>query len=580
MNSWLTVLTAALSIALVAGCGPPPEGERGGGDVTVLTGPRFWTGDARTPWAEGLVVEQGRVVALAGPDELRRALAGGGIVRELPGAVAVPGLTDAHAHLLGYGLGQRRAQLVGAENLAATLERVQAFAAAHPDDRWVLGRGWDQNDWVDTAWPDAKQLDQVVPERPAALRRIDGHALWVNTAALEAAGIDAETPDPPGGRIVRDEQGAPTGILVDAAMSLVTDELPPPSDQERREALELAGERLLAEGLTGVHDMGMDAATWQALRELAGIGRFPLRITAYAAAEGELAEKLVRAGPQAEGRLRLLGIKLYADGALGSRGARLLEPYADEPGHRGLWVLSPEVLTGRVRETMAAGLQPAVHAIGDAANRAVLEAVAAAVEHVPTASPPSPAARPRIEHAQVLDPGDIERWAAIAATLRERLGGRAETGAGIVASMQPTHATSDMPWVGERLGPDRLAGAYAWRSLSERGVPLALGSDFPVERSDPRAGLYAAVTRQDAGGQPPGGFRPSERLTLEQALHGFTAGAAWAAFQEDELGRLAPGYWCDLTVFGRNPWDEPPQRLLDNPVVATVIAGQVVWQGP
>ncbi len=545
-----------LGLAFLApGCGGPGPG--GEGDVTILTGVRFWTGDPERPFAEGLLVEEGRIRALLSREEIPRALAHGGKVVQLPGKLAVPGLVDAHGHLLGYGLARRRADLVGARTLAEAIERVRAFAAAHQDDPWVLGRGWDQEDWPDHAWPTAERLEEAVPGRPCALWRVDGHALWVNRTALREAGIDARTPDPPGGKILRAPNGEPTGILLDAAEELVTAKIPPPSPQLAEEILADVGRDLLAKGLAGFHAMSVTKVEWDALARLSRTGRFPLRVWAYAEWGDPLAEEALATGPRDEGRLHLVGVKLFADGALGSRGARLLEPYADDPGNRGIWVTPPEELERRIRAAMERGLQPAVHAIGDAANHELLGIYRRLLgEH-----PEREALRPRVEHAQVVPPGDISLFGKLP----------------VVASMQPTHATSDMPWAKERLGAARLAGAYAWRSILAAGGHLAFGSDVPVESCDPRLGLWAAVTRQDLAGNPPGGWLPEQRLTLPEALAAFSAGAAWAVRREDDLGRLAPGYLADLTVFDRDivraVEEGNPRVLLDARVTATVIGG-------
>lgn len=525
------------------------------GDVTLLVGPRFWTGLHERPWAHGVAVQEGRVVALLDREGVGRAAARGVEIRRLAGELATPGLVDAHAHIHPFGAMQQEVDLTGVRTLKQALERVARFASSHPGQGWILGRGWDQNDWPSGVWPTADDLERAVPDRPCALSRIDGHALWVNRTALERAGIDDLTPDPPGGRILRNDDGQATGILIDAADELVRDHVPEPTDRQIETALETAAERLLAVGLTGVHDMGLDERVWSAMVRLAKSGRFPLRVHGYAVAGDPLADRVIDEGPLVEGRLSVVGVKVWADGALGSRGARLLEPYSDEPGTRGVWVTAPEDIERIVSQTAEAGLQPAVHAIGDAANRTVLDIY----ERVyPDGAPGS--APPRLEHAQILAPEDLPRVASL----------------GVVASMQPTHATSDMPWVEGRLGEARLEGGYAWRTLLEQGALLAFGSDFPVESIDPRKGLYAAITRQDAEGQPPGGWRPSERLTPEQALRAFTEGAARAVGAGGELGRLSPGSWCDVTVFEQD-WLSAgePGRLLDAGVSSVVVAGEV-----
>ncbi|MDH3284889.1 MAG: amidohydrolase [Acidobacteriota bacterium] len=547
-------LSAVATAAALAACDAGPTIDPG--DVTIFTGPRFWTGEPEAPYVAGLLVSRGRIAAVLTDEEVRREAALGGTIVQLPGKVAVPGLVDAHAHLLGYGLAARRADLVGARTLEETLARVSAHAAAHPKDRWVLGRGWDQNDWPGKAWPDADRLEEAVPGRPSALTRVDGHALWLNRTALAAAGIGTGTPDPAGGAILRDAAGRPTGILIDAATSVVEDIVPPPDERQIEDALELAGRRLASLGLTGVHDMGMTGDVWRALQRLSEQGRFPLRVHAYAGAGTDLARQHLRTGPVETGRLKLTGIKLYADGALGSRGARLLAPYEDQHETHGLWVTPPDELRRLTAEAAKAGLQPAIHAIGDAANHAALDLL----EELAAEDPALLQLRPRIEHVQILDPADLPRLAEL----------------GVVASMQPTHATSDMPWAEERLGPDRLAGAYAWRRVLDSGALLAFGSDFPVESADPRLGLYAAVTRQDAEGRPAGGWLPEERLTAREALDAFTIGAATAVGEEDEAGRIRVGSRCDLTVFAADPLKLSAERLREIEVAAVVVGGETV----
>jgi len=555
-------LVSGIAMALaVTGCGgsgqPAPASQ-----VEVLTGPRFWTGIPARPWADALVVDGGKIERLLDHAELGQLVAAGAAVRRLPGALAVPGLVDAHGHLTSYAMTARRAGLTGARTVDEALERVRAFAEAHPDDAWILGRGWDQNDWPGRAWPDAERLEQVVPGRPVALTRIDGHAMWVNRTALAAAGIDAATPDPPGGKIHRDDAGRPTGILIDRAEELVQEVIPPPSPQIVEQALADAVPKLLAMGLTGVHDMDTDAlgygGGWREMRALAAAGKFPLRVNAYASTDSTLFRELLERGPQTDGRLRAIGVKLYLDGALGSRGARLLAPYADDRGNIGLWLTEPSAVASHVRQARAAGLQTAIHAIGDAANRAALDIYE---QEGRGAVRPGDVLRPRIEHVQVIAPADLPRFREL----------------GVIASMQPTHATSDMPWAEDRLGAERIAGAYAWRSLLDAGSPLAFGSDFPIESPDPRLGLYAAVTRQDLNGMPPGGWRPEERLTLQQALAAFAAGAAYAAGQEADLGTLGPGRWADMTIFEENLFELPAAVLPTAAVAATVIEGETVY---
>ncbi|MFN7965322.1 MAG: amidohydrolase family protein [Acidobacteriota bacterium] len=376
-----TPLLVWLGLCLLAGCTRPNDSLPM--ETTIVTGPRFWTGDPSHAWADGLLVSQGKIVRTVEHSEMARLLARGGTVLTLPGVLAVPGLVDSHAHLVGYAMGKREVELTGAATLDETLERIRSFAQQHPQDAWIVGRGWDQTDWPDKAWPNADQLQKIVSDRPAALSRVDGHAMWVNRAALASAKIDANTPDPPGGKIHRDAQGKPTGILIDNAITLVERQIPAPSDAVVEEALAAAANDLLAVGLVGVHDMGANDQLVNALAHLAKLNRWPLRVTGYASEGSSLHQRLLKDGPFVAGRVSIPGVKLYADGALGSRGARLLAPYADEPSSQGLWITEPPALQAQVEQLVQHGLQPAIHAIGDAANRAVLDAYQAAAQKSP-----------------------------------------------------------------------------------------------------------------------------------------------------------------------------------------------------
>jgi predicted amidohydrolase YtcJ len=558
------ILTAC-ALALCAGlggaaCGGGPEHRAGDrrparpADL-VLRGGVVVTMDPARPRAAALAVRGGRVVRVGADAEVTALVGPETHVVELAGAAVVPGLTDAHAHLMGLGLAARRVDLVGTTSYREVVRRVGEAARAREPGAWVLGRGWDQNDWRETGLPRHAELSDELPDRPVCLTRIDGHAVLVNGRALELAGIGADTPDPAGGEIIRDEGGQPTGVLVDNAIDLVARLIPPAGREERAAAL-IEGARLCAEaGLTGVHDAGVSPADAALIVELAAAGKLPLRVYVMLAGSPGRLEPWFAQGPRTGlggGLVDVRAVKLMGDGALGSRGAWLLGDYADRPGHRGAAVTSPAALERAARAAHAAGFQVCTHAIGDAANRAALDVYERVL------GPRAPAARWRIEHAQVIHPRDIVRFARL----------------GVIASMQPTHATSDMPWAGERLGRGRLVGAYAWRKLLDAGAALAFGSDFPVESHDPRLGLYAAVTRQDARGEPKGGWLPGERLQAEEALRAFTVGAAHAAFREHELGRIAPGYLADLTVFDRDPTAVEPHALPRLRVLRRFLAGR------
>jgi predicted amidohydrolase YtcJ len=518
----------------------------------VIEGGVVWTGDAERPRADAIAIAGTTILAVGDAAAMRSLAAPDAAVLDLSGGMAVPGLCDAHAHLVGLGQSLEVVDLRGARSIDDVLARLRASA---PKTGWVLGRGWDQNLWPDAAMPSHAPLTAAFPDRPVWLRRVDGHAGWANRALLEHAKIDRTTKSPDGGEILRDGDGNPTGVLVDAAMGLV---VPPAASTADVRRWILAGAAHATErGLTGVHEMGIGPDTDAIYRELASAGELRMRVHAYAD-EDWLVNGLGDREPDAvrpDAAYLLRGVKLYADGALGSRGAALLADYADRPGHRGLMQHPVDTLRERVGACIRGGWQIATHAIGDAANRAVLDAYAGALANAPRQD-----RRLRIEHCQIVDLRDIARFAEI----------------GVVASMQPTHATSDMAWVPARIGDTRLAGAYAWRRFLEAKVALAFGSDFPVERVDPIHGLFAAITRQDEHGQPPGGWLPDQKLTLSEALAAFTTGAAFAGHRDDHLGILRAGMQADITCFA-TPLDErDPAALRDAKIRATIVAGRRV----
>ena len=508
----------------------------------VLRGGAILTGDAARPRAHAVAVRGGVIVAVGDDADVTKLVGAKTRVVELAGRTVVAALTDAHAHLVGLGLGASEIDLRGCGSADDCAHRVERDFDSGRGRRgqWVLGRGWDQNRFPDATFPTHRALDKIV--NPVFVERVDGHAGWANAAAMRLAHVDRATEDPPGGRIVRDAAGAPTGVFVDNAKALIEHVIPPPTAAEVEAAILRAQELALAEGLTEVHEMGIGHDTVDAYRRLVADGRLKLRVYALAAADD--AVTLLMHPPEAPRRLALFtlrGIKIYADGALGSRGAALLAPYSDDPQNRGLTLTAGDKIERAARAAVKSGWQIAVHAIGDGANRAVLDAYQKAGA--------GPAQRFRIEHAQVVALDDIPRFAKL----------------GIIASMQPTHATSDSPWAEARLGKERLRGAYAWRRMLDAGVTLAFGSDFPVEAVSVVAGLRAAVER--------GGWTVGERLTLEEALRAFTTGAAFAAFEEAWRGSATPGMAADLTVF-----DGPPATLLRARVDATIVGGRVVYE--
>jgi len=460
--------------------------------------------------------------------------------------ILTAGFVDAHAHPAGLGRALSELDLRGIDTLAATVDTVRAA----PGAGWITGRGWDQNDWTDAAgrWPTYADLDAVHADRPVAVRRVDGHAMWLNSAALAEVGISEDTPDPPGGRLIRDGQGRPTGVLVDTAMGLV--DLPDPDATERRRRQEIAVRRMTEVGLTGAHSMGVGDETLAIWEAMDAEGALPVRLWLYLSPESEAAERLLTSGPWSGERVSVVGIKAFADGALGSRGAHLSAPYADAPDHSGTPIDSLEELTELATRLLKVDASLAVHAIGDAGVSTALDAFEAARKAVPDSAAPL-----RLEHAQVVHPNDVPRFAAL----------------DVVASMQPTHCTSDMPWAPARLGEERVTWAYAWRTLADAGATLAFGSDFPVEKVDPNLGVWAATRRSEPStALPVGGWSPEQALSLTETVAAFTSGAAVAVRADDRLGKLEPGHIADLTLWNAEadgPWTP----------AATVVGGKLVW---
>lgn len=504
-----------------------------------------------------LVGDDGKVLAILPRGAAEPKLAAGDFKLDAKGRTLIPGLIDAHGHVMSLGLGLLALDLSTTTSLADAQTKIAAQAAKDTSIGWIRGTGWNQVNWGLNRMPTAAELDAASGPRPAWLYRVDGHAGWANSAALKAAGITKTTKDPAGGRILRDAAGNPTGVLVDAAMALVDKVAPPPSAGERENALEAALAQLASVGLTGVHDMGTLPEDWALFRSFGDDGRLTARITSYAAGmESMTAISPLRPTPWLyDDRLKLQGIKLMTDGALGSRGAWLLKPYSDEPATRGLQMMDDTKQKNLFSRANYFGYQIAAHAIGDAANRQALDSFA---EITPTYGDRF---RNRIEHAQVIDVADIPRFAALK----------------IIASVQPTHATSDKAMAGDRLGDMRLEGAYAWASLRKAGVHLALGSDFPVEPSNPFYGLHAAVTRQDRNGQPPEGWRADQAMTLQQAFAGFTADAAFAGNAERLVGTLEPGRWADFILLDRDLFAIAPAELFQVNVEETWLGGRRVF---
>lgn len=546
MLGWLVSCGSVRGSAATENVVPSAAGPQRIADRVILGGDVRTMNDA-SPHAEAIAIAGGNIVAVGTDAEMRAWIGANTEVMQLAGETVTPGLVDAHAHLMGLGADLETISLREATSSTDAAARVAASEQAKttPGDGWLFGRGWDQNRWSDREFPHRRALDQALPGRAIMLRRVDGHAAWVSSEALRRAGITKATRDPSGGKIVRDRRGEPTGVLIDNAMELVDRVIPSPTRDDMRRHIARGARAAIEAGLTGVHEMGIGPGAAAIYNELASAGELPLRVSAYVAAEVR-----PKGPPTYRGeRFEMRGVKLFVDGALGSRGARLKADYSDDPGNRGLWVMTPDALTAAIAAAHRDGWQIATHAIGDAGNAAVLDALT-------TLSPR--ALRPRIEHAQVVDVADIARFAEL----------------GVIASMQPTHATSDMPWAEARVGAARLPGAYAWRRMMDAKIALAFGSDVPVEDVRPVLGLFAAVTRQDVSGSPSGGWLPDQRLTLNEAIAAFTRGAAFASFHETERGQLAPGFAADVTVFDRALGDAIAPTT---GIRATIVDGDVVF---
>ena len=530
--------------------------------TTVLTAARIHTMDGTQPLAQAMAYDaSGKILAVGSTGELQARYPQARRL-DVGSATVVPGLIDAHAHVGGLGFAMMSADLVGTASKAEVLARLRENAKGLKPGEWLVGRGWDQNDWPEKTFPNAADLDAAFPDRPVWLSRIDGHAGWANSAAMRAVKRDlAGSWQPDGGSIHRDAAGKPNGIFIDNAMLLLEEARPASSEATAERALVLGMQAAVAHGLTGVHDAGISLDELHRYQRLADRGAMPLRI--YAMADGNAAalESLCANGlyRHASGRLQMRAVKLYADGALGSRGAAMLEDYSDDHGNRGLLLMSAQELADASAKAKRCGVQAATHAIGDRGNRLTLDTYAQALGTDATGDH-----RWRVEHAQILAPADLSRFA----------------GMHVIASMQPTHATSDMPWAQERVGTQRIVGAYAWRQLRDSGARLAFGSDFPVESVDPRLGLYSAVSRADGEGKPAGGWMPQEKLTAYEALRAFTLDAAYAGFAESELGSLAPGKRADFVVLAQDPLAVPDAALKALTVLATYVDGKAVYEAP
>lgn len=549
----------AFLLALVVGASLPASAQQTPADLVVTNG-RIYTADAARPVVDAMAIRGGRVI-FVGDRAGAKALTGASTqLLDLDGLTVIPGMTDAHAHVLGLGQALRNVELVGTTSYEGVIARVVARAQQTPKGEWIIGRGWDQNDWGDTRWPSHEALSRAVPDHPVYLERVDGHAALANAMAMQRAGLTRASKDPSGGQIVRDARGEPIGVLIDNAQGLVERSIPAATRAQNKAMITAAITEMHRWGLTGVHDAGASAQTLELYEELGRDGALDMRLYAMISDHAPTLEAWFRRGPQSglfDGRLWVRSIKLYQDGALGSRGAALLEPYSDDATTSGLLVSAPAHIREVADRALVAGFQVNTHAIGDRGNRLVLDAYQAALAARPTADH-----RFRVEHAQILHSDDIPRFAAL----------------GVIPSMQASHQTSDMYWAGNRLGETRLRGAYAWRSLLETGTIIPNGSDFPVEYVDPLISFKASVSRQDAKGWPAGGWFPEQRMTREEALKSMTIWPAYAAFQERELGSLTPGKHADFVVLDQDLLRIPDPMLSQVRVRSTWFAGRKVYE--
>jgi hypothetical protein len=555
----IRIVVPAVALALTAGHlasqAPAPA-------ELILHNGRIYTVDPSRPFVDAMVVRDGRVV-FTGPERLALNYKGAATrMVDLDGRTVIPGMIDAHAHMGGLGQALQVVDLVGTRSYDEIVARVAARAREVPAGTWILGRGWDQNDWADTRFPTHEALSRAVTNHPVYLTRVDGHAALVNEAAMRAANVTRATPDTRGGRLERNADGSPTGVLIDDAMFQVQRVIPPRSADDIKRGMRLAIAEANKWGLTGVHDAGVGRDEVAAYEELARSGDYPLRHYIMIQPDDSTLQAFLPKGPQRgahNGRLWISSIKAYADGALGSRGAALLEPYSDDPKATGLVRVAPERLADVAVRALRSGFQLNTHAIGDRGNRMVLDAYEKALTQVPAGDH-----RFRIEHAQIIHSDDIPRFAAL----------------GVIPAMQSSHQTSDMYWAGNRLGQGRLLGAYAWRSLLNTGVVIANGSDFPVEHVNPLISFHAAFSRQDANNWPVGGWLPQEAMTRDEALKSMTIWAAHAGFMEKEVGSLEPGKYADFVILDQDIMQIPAELVLKTRVMSTWVGGKTVYERP
>lgn len=525
----------------------------------IVTNARIYTADEARPLAQAFAVRDGKIVFVGSQREASALKGASTRVVDAGGKTVIPGMVDAHAHFAGLAQKLRSVDLVGTRSYDDVIARVVERAKTVPKGTWIQGRGWDQNAWGDTRFPTHEKLSAATPDHPVYLTRVDGHAGLVNTVAMRSAALTTATKDPAGGKIMKDAAGAPTGVLIDRAQGLVGEKIPGASSSDTRAALRDAIAVMHRWGLVGMHDAGASQGLIDMYEDMAKSGELDLRLYVMISDDSAALEHYFKVGPRSAlygGQVWVRAIKLYADGAMGSRGAALLEPYADDPNNTGLLLSAPAHIRDVAVRALQHGFQVNTHAIGDRGNRIVLDAYDSALKTNPSADH-----RFRVEHAQILNYDDIPRFAAL----------------GVIPSMQASHQSSDMYWIGKRLGPTRLPGAYAWRSLLNSGVVIPNGSDFPVEQVNPLISFHAAIARQDANDWPAGGWYPEQRMTREEALRSMTLWPAYSAFQEKEMGSITPGKFADFVVLDQDIMRVPAELVLNTRVLSTYVGGKEVY---
>ena len=526
----------------------------------IFTNGHILTMNADMPEAEAFAVDEGFIIAVGTNAEMREQCPLAEEV-DLGGKHVMPGIIESHGHMLNLGRIKMRINLQGVSDPQEVVQKLKQRVAAAPPGEWIDGWGWDDGVWKEQMTAIRQELSAVSPDNPVWFAGLHGYNGWTNAKALEIAGITKDTPDPEGGKIYKDPKtGEPTGILANAAQRMVTRLMPPLTVEQREKAFAIAGEELLKNGLTSVHDARISRNDLEALRSLKAKNNLKVRYYAMLdCTDEELIEPYLQNGPEIdpENWLTIRCIKIFQDGSLGTRSALMLEPYSDAPGVLGVTTTSGEEIERLTTRSLLAGMQVAVHAIGDRSNRITLDAYEAAVRAVPHAKDH----RLRIEHAQVVALEDIPRFKEL----------------DIVTSMQPPHATSDMPWAEDRVGPERIKGAYAWRSFFDAGIRVPLNSDFPGETLNPFYGMYAAETRQTPGGKPEGGWYPEQCLTREEVLYAYTVESAYSGFEEHIKGQIAPGMLADFIVISDNIMTIPSRALLSLIVERTYVGGRLAY---